>query len=233
MSRKWLDWGHLWFSPSCHSSSVALGEFHSRQSGVEGTWSPLVEGISWHLMHHHSTLRLEQTFGSIRSNPCTSRDTQDYVQVGLKISKEGEMLTLRCCVANTQWSRSSRSVQWRSRSQGCPRRWAEIKRWGEMKTEAKLCSSPSELLTNRVVGAACSAPGQKLAGDSSSPMGQLFSFSPTLKDVVEKRSSLSIFVCKYYCYSLAMYSAHFTYLCTALRGSNFGGGKLKEKQKQD
>lgn len=38
-----------------------------------------------------------------------------------------------------------------------------------------------------------------------------------------KCSNLSIFVCKYSCYSLAMYSAHFTYLCTALWGSNFGG----------
>lgn len=54
-----------------------------------------------------------------------------------------------------------------------------------MKTMAKLCSSSSELLTNRVVRAACSAPGQKLAEDASSPMGQLFSFSPALKDIVE------------------------------------------------
>lgn len=38
-----------------------------------------------------------------------------------------------------------------------------------------------------------------------------------------KCSNLYIFVCKYSCYSLAMYSAHFTYLCTALWGSNFGG----------
>lgn len=50
---------------------------------------------------------------------------------------------------------------------------------------SKLCSSPSELLTNGMVRAACSAPGQKLEEDSSSPMGQLFSFSPTLKDIVE------------------------------------------------
>lgn len=38
-----------------------------------------------------------------------------------------------------------------------------------------------------------------------------------------KCSNLYIFVCKYSCYSLAMYSAHFTYLCTALWGSNSGG----------
>lgn len=53
-----------------------------------------------------------------------------------------------------------------------------------MTTLAKNCSSLSELLTNRVVRAACSAPGQKLEEDSSST-GQLFSFSPTLKDIVE------------------------------------------------
>lgn len=46
-----------------------------------------------------------------------------------------------------------------------------------------------------------------------------------------KCSNLYIFVCKYSCYSSAMYSAHFTYPCTALWGSHSGGdGGLKDKK---
>lgn len=65
-----------------------------------------------------------------------------------------------------------------------------------------------------------------------SPEASSSPFTPALTDSL-KRSSLSIFVCKYSCCSLAMYSAHFTYLCTALRGSDFGGGKEIKKKKKE
>ena len=82
-------------------------------------------------------------------------------------------------------------------------------------------------------GVAWSAPGQKLAEDTSSQTDWLFSLLSRIKRQSLKCTNLYIFVCKYSCYSLAMYSAHFTYLCAAVWGSNFGGGEgIKEKKKK-
>lgn len=76
-----------------------------------------------------------------------------------------------------------------------------------------------EVLRKEGTGVFCSAPGQVLAEDTSGSSP----FCPCTEGQSLKCSNLFIFVCKYSWYSLAMYSAHFTYPCTALWGNNFGG----------